>query len=73
MKLLKNYTTKPYSFLVIDATYNLHHIIFYISEKNIPERIKKLIITIDDKIRDKKLQYNISREAAVLSSGKIDK
>ena len=39
MKLLKNCTTKPYSFLVIDATYNLHHIIFYISEKNIPERI----------------------------------
>ena len=31
---------------------------------------------IDEKIRDKKLQYNISREAAkisALSSGKIDK
>ena len=33
-------------------------------------------MTIDDKIRDEKLQYNINKEAAkmsVLSSGKIDK
>ena len=33
-------------------------------------------MTIDDKIRDKKLQYNISKEAekiSTLSSGKIDK
>ena len=33
-------------------------------------------MTIDDKIRDEKLQYNINREAAnisVLSSGKVDK
>ena len=33
-------------------------------------------MTIDDKIRDEKLQYNINREAAKtsdLSSGKIDK
>ena len=33
-------------------------------------------MTIDDKIRDEKLQYNINREAAkksALPSGKIDK
>ena len=33
-------------------------------------------MTIDDKIRDKKLQYDTNREAAkisALSSGKIDK
>ena len=33
-------------------------------------------MTIDDKIRDEKLHYNINREAAnisALSSGKIDK
>ena len=33
-------------------------------------------MTIDDQIRDEKLQYNINREAAkklALSSGKIDK
>ena len=33
-------------------------------------------MTIDDKIKDEKLQYNMNREAAkisALSSGKIDK
>ena len=33
-------------------------------------------MTIDDKIKDEKIQYNINREAAkisVLSSSKIDK
>ena len=33
-------------------------------------------MTIDDKIRDKKLQYDINREAAIISallSGRIDK
>ena len=33
-------------------------------------------MTIDDKVRDEKLQYNINREAtkiSALSSGKIDK
>ena len=33
-------------------------------------------MTIDDQIRDKKLQYDINRKAAkisILSSGKIDK
>ena len=40
------------------------------------ERISKLIMTIDDNIRDEKLQYDINREAAKLAplwSGKIDK
>ena len=44
--------------------------------KNLLERILKLIMTIDDKIRDEKLQHNINTEAAKisgLSSGKIDK
>ena len=30
-------------------------------------------MAIDDKIRDEKLQYNINREAAKISAGKIDK
>ena len=30
-------------------------------------------MTTDDKIRDEKLKYNINREAAKISSGKIDK
>ena len=40
------------------------------------ERILKLIMIIDDKIRDEKLQCNINSEGAkisALSSGKIDK
>ena len=43
---------------------------------NLLERIQQLIMTIGEKIRDKKLQYDIHREAANLSalpSGKIDK
>ena len=45
-------------------------------QKESSRRIKKLIIIIDDKIRDEKLLYDINREAAkisALSSGKIDK
>ena len=41
--------------------------------KNLLERMQKLM-AIDDKIRDRKLQYDITREAAkisILSSGKI--
>ena len=44
--------------------------------KNVLQRILKLVITIDDKIIDEKLQYDIKREAveiSALSSGKIDK
>ena len=44
--------------------------------KNLLERIWKLIMTNDDKVRDEKLKYNINREAvniSVLSSGEIDK
>ena len=40
---------------------------------NLLERLQKLIMTIDSKIRDEKLHYNINREAAkisALSSGK---
>ena len=45
-------------------------------KKNLLDRIQKLIMTNDEKIRDKKLQYDIKREAAkvsALTSGKIDK
>ena len=40
------------------------------------ERIQKLTMTIDDKIRNEKLQNNINEEApkiSALSSGKFDK
>ena len=63
---------KTIFFSVIDNT--LDKILKY--RKNILETIYKLIMIIDEKIRDEKLQYDISREAAkisALSSGKIDK
>ena len=74
MNLYKRCTAKPCSFLVNDTTFvsdnNLH------LGKNPLERIWKLIMTIDDKIRDEKLQHDINREPAqilALLSGKIDK
>ena len=44
--------------------------------KNFLERIQKLTMTIDDKIRNEKLQNNINEEAPKISallSGKFDK
>ena len=44
--------------------------------KDLLRRIQNLILVIDDKIRDEKLQYDIDRETAKIlasSSGKIDK
>ena len=74
INLYKKCTAKPYSFLVIDATLASDNPLRF--RKNISERIQKLMMTVDDKIRDEKLQYNINREAAkisALSSGKVDK
>ena len=74
MNLYKKYTGKPYSFLVIDATLASDNPSRF--RKNLLERIQKLIMTIEDKIKDEKLQHAINREAAVisaLSSGKINK
>ena len=36
-------------------------------------RIEKLIMTIEDKIRDEKLQYDINREAAKMSAFFLEK
>ena len=44
--------------------------------KNLLDRIKKLTIKTDSKIRDEKIQYGTNREVAkilALSSGKSDK
>ena len=75
MKIYKKCTAEPY-FLVNDT----------ILPSNDPLRFRKnlknlyiiynKIMTIEDQIRDEKLQYDINREAAKilsLSSGKIDK
>ena len=52
--LYKKYTSKSYSFLIIDTTLASDNCLRF--RKNLLERILKLIITIDVKIRDKKLQ-----------------
>ena len=74
MNLYKKYTAKPYSFLVIDAILASDNTLCF--RKHVLERILKLIVTIDNKIRDEKLQYGINREEAkisALSSRKFDK
>ena len=74
LNLYKRCTSKTYSFLVNDTTLASDNSLPY--RCNLLERIYKLIMTIEDKIRDEKLQYDINREAAKisgLSSRKIDK
>ena len=68
----KKNTAKPYSFLVNDATLASDNPLKF--RKNLLTYNR--IMTIDDQIRDKKLQYDINRKAAeisALSSGKIHK
>ena len=71
--LYKIYIVKPYFFLAInnslasDNPLNLRY--------NLLERMWKLIIITDDKIRDEKLQFDINREVTnifPLSSSKIN-
>ena len=58
MNFYKISTAKPFSFLVIDATLASDNTLRFI--RNLLER--KIIMTIDDQIRDQKLQQNINRE-----------
>ena len=53
MNLYKTCTTKPYSFLVVDATLPSDNPLYF--RNNLVERIEKLIMTVDDQVRDKKL------------------
>ena len=72
IKIYKKCTVEPSSFLINDATLASDNplrftIIFLICNK---------IMTSDDQIRDKKLQYDINKKAAevsALSSGRIEK
>ena len=71
MNLFKKCTVKPNSFLIIDATLVTDNPLRF--RENLLERIQKIIMTNDDKIRDEKLTYSINREApkiSALSSGK---
>ena len=54
----------------------LHQRTLYVLDVIFLERIQKLIMTTEDKIRNEKLQYDINREVAKISewlSGKIGK
>ena len=65
MNIYKKSTAKPYYFLVIDSTlasYNLSRF-----RKNLFERIQKLIMTTDDKIRNEKI-HDINRKTAKISA-----
>ena len=61
-------TAKPYSTLVIDATVASDNPSRF--RKNLLKRIWKLIMAIDDKIRDETVQYDINREINVISWSK---
>ena len=60
----KKYTAKQYSFVVIDATLASDNPLYF--RKNLLKIIEILLMTINNEIRNKKLQYNINIEAAKL-------
>ena len=66
MDLYKKTTARPYSLFVIDTTLASNSSSRF--RKNYSKGIEKLIMTIDDKVKDEELQYNINREAAKISA-----
>ena len=74
MNLYKKFNAKPYYFSVTDTTLSLDNHLRL--RRNILGRIKNLIMIIDYKIRDEKLQHSINREVGKLSalaSGNVNK
>ena len=74
IKIYNNCTAEPYSCLVNDTTLPSDNSFRF--RKNLLKQIYNEIMTIDDHIRDEKLQYDINRETAKISAlllGKIDK
>ena len=72
--MLKKCTTEKYSFWVNDTTLPSGNFLWF--RENLLEWICNKIMTIDDQIKDVKIQYHINRESAkisALSSGKIRK
>ena len=66
MNLYKTCTSKPYSFLLINTTVASDKTLHL--RCNLLEIIQKLIVTIDDEIRDKKMPYDINQDAAKMSA-----
>ena len=63
--LNKNCTAKSYFFLVTDTIPPSDNSLHF--RKNLLEKMERLIMTTDDKVKDEKLQYGISRGATKLS------
>ena len=59
-------TSKPYSFLLINTTVASDKILRL--RCSLLEITQKLIVTIDDEIRDKKMPYDINQDAAKMSA-----
>ena len=73
LAILKKNTLQNDILLVIDTTLVSDNPLSF--RENLLEGIKIIIMTIDDKIRDEKLQYDVDREAVkilALSSRKIN-
>ena len=73
INICKQFTAESYSFLVDDTTLPSDNPLRF--TKNLLKSICNKIMIINDQIEDKKLQYDIDREAATisaLSSGKIN-
>ena len=68
MNQYKKCTARPYSLLGVDSTFASDDPLRY--KNNLLEKLQKLIITIDDKIRDGKLQNDINRKTTKI---KVDK
>ena len=62
----KKCTAKPCAFLVIDTALASNNPLHF--RKNLVEIIWKLIMTIDENIRDEKLKYGFNREVAKISA-----
>ena len=65
MSLYKTCTAKPYSLLVIGTTLTSANYLHF--RKNLLERIKTLIMAIDDNIIYEKIQYDIKRSSKNIS------
>ena len=69
MNLYKKCTAKPYSFLVIDTTLPSDNSLCF--RKNLLETIENLIMTIDNEIRDEKLQYQLYRQVKLMNMSSL--
>ena len=81
LKIYRNFTKVPYSFLTINTTLRANDLMRFRKKKFLRFSFIKMTITeqvkiLDDKIRANKAQYDLDRQAAkisALSSGELEK